>query len=324
MAAGTPAIAVRDLTVRIGGRVVLEQVGFTAPKGAITVLAGDNESGATTAIKAVAGIERAAGGTVEIDGKDVTKLRAGRRNVALVFETHALFPHMTVFENVAYPLRVAKLGHEAIARRVGEVAELLGFTHVLNERPREVPEGLKRRAGLARAVVREPVAYLFDRPLSSLDDDYRGAARGVIAFLRERFNATILMPSGDGEEAARLADRLVVMSAGSVLQEGAAATVRAAPVSLEVAQRVIVPPLVLRDAGIAGIEPAGLRIRTSEGRVLLLPVEPGDAEIGERVSLGVVPSRLRQAGWDALPPDVFLLFDSTGRGFPRRDGPASG
>jgi ABC-type sugar transport system ATPase subunit len=313
-----PAIAVRDLTVRAGGHLVLDRVGFAAPRAAITVLAGNAESGAASVIKAVAGIERAAGGTIEIDGKDVTRARAGRRNVALVFETHALFPHMTVFENVAYPLRIARVDRAAIERRVGEAAELLGFAHVLDRKPREVPDGLKRRAGLARAIVREPAAYLFDRPLSSLDDDYRGAARGVIAFLRERFDATILMPAGDGEEAVGLADRLVVMSAGHVLQEGAAAEVRAAPASLEVAQRVIMPLLALRDAGIVAIEPRGLRIQARDGPTLLLPVEPGDAEVGEQVSLAVAPKHLLQGDWNAVPPDAFLLFDSTGRSFARR------
>ncbi|MSO74137.1 MAG: ABC transporter ATP-binding protein [Alphaproteobacteria bacterium] len=313
-----PCIAVRDLTVRIGGSTILDTASFSVPRHAITVLLGDAGAGTSTAVKVIAGLESARGGTIEVDGRDVTKLRAGRRNVALVFDGHALFPHMSVFENVAYPLRVAKLGRDMIEARVTEVARLLDFAHVLERRPREVSEGLKRRAGLARAIVREPAVYLFDRALASLDDEFRGAAREVIGFLRERFDATIIMPIGDGAEAKGLADWLVVMADGRVLQEGVAAELRAAPASLDIAARVAVPPFALRDGGIVAIEPEGLRVQAVEGPSFLLSVVRGDAEIGERVTLAVAPAALKLSDWDTLSPDALLLFDADGIAFSRR------
>lgn len=313
----TPYLAVRDLTVRIAGQVFLDAASFSAPRHAITMLLGDAEAGTSTAIKAIAGLERASEGAILVEGKEVTKARAGRRNVAVVFEGHALFPHMTVFENVAYPLRVAKLGHPAIESRVSEIAKLLEFSHVLDKRPRDVSEGLKRRAGLARAIVREPVAYLFDRALASLDDDFRGAAREVIGFLRDRFDATIVMPTADATEAQRLADWLVVMAAGRVLQEGTTAALRAAPASLDIASRVAVPSLVLRNGGIVAIGPEGIQVQVLDGPSLLLPVAPGDAEIGERVTLAVSPVALKSGGWNAVAPDTLHLFDSNGAAFIR-------
>lgn len=317
-AAAEPCLAVRDLTVRIGGRVILDGISFSAPRHAITVLLGDAEAGTATAIKAIAGLESVRGGTILVEGRDVAKLKAGRRNVAVVFEGHALFPHMTVFENVAYPLRVAKLERAVIERRVGEIASLLEFADVLGRRPRDIPEGLKRRAGLARAIVREPAAYLFDRPLASLDDDFRGAAREVIGFLRERFDATIVMPTSGGAEAMQLADWLVVMAEGRVLQEGAAAAVRAAPASLDVAARVVRPPLALRDGGVVAIEAAGVRVQVVDGPMFLIPVLPGDAEVGERVTVAAAPGDLGAGGWDAIAPEAVLLFDTTGERFARR------
>ncbi len=313
-----PCIAVRDLTVRIGGEVILDGASFSAPKGAMTMLLGDSAAGTATAIKAIAGLERLQAGTIEVEARDVTKVKAGRRNVAVVFESHALFPHMTVFENVAYPLRVAKLDRAAIEVRVTEVARLLGFAHVLDSLPRDVSEGLKRRAGLARAVVREPAVYLFDRALSSLDDDFRGAAREVIAFLRERFNASIIMPTNDGAEAMRLADWLVVMADGHVLQEGASAELRAHPATLDIASRVCVPALVLRDGGIVAIEPEGVRVQVVDGPSFLLPVVVGDLEIGERVTLAAMPAGFKPGGWASVPPEALLLFDSSGTAMSRR------
>ncbi len=304
--------------VRIDGDVILDEASFVAPRHAITMLLGDGAAGTSTLIKAIAGLESAREGTIEVDGRDVTKLKAGRRNVAVVFEGHALFPHMTVFENVAYPLRVARLDRAAIEARVTEVARLLDFASVLDRRPRDVPEGLKRRAGLARAVVREPAVYLFDRALSGLDDDLRGAAREVIGFLRQRFNATIIMPSSDGAEAMRLADWLVVMAEGRVLQEGGAAALRAAPASLDIAARIAVPSLVLRDGGIVGIEPDGIVVQMGDGPRFKLKFTPGDAEIGERITLAVAQAALKPGGWEAVSPEALLLFDSDGVAFGRR------
>lgn len=301
--------------MRIGGELCLDATSFVAPRRALTVLLGDAQDGTSAAIKAIAGLERASAGAVLVDGRDVTKVRAGRRNVAVVFEGHALFPHMSVFDNVAYPLRVARLSEATIAARVDEIAGLLGFSHVLGQRPRDVSEGLKRRAGLARAVVREPAAYLFDRELAALEDDYRSAARDVIGFLREHFDATILMPSADGAEAARLADWLVVMADGRVLQEGPAEAVRKAPASLDVARRALTRALVLRDGGIVGLRPDGVRVRVAEGQEYHLPFAAGDAVVGERVVLGASSSALKSGGWEALPGGELLLFDSSGVAF---------
>jgi ABC-type sugar transport system ATPase subunit len=322
--ASEPCLAVRDLTVRIGGRVFLDAASFSAPRHAITVLLGDAQAGTSTAIKTIAGLERATAGSIHVEGQDVTKSRAGRRNVAVVFEGHALFPHMTLFENVAYPLRVAKLDDVAIEAHVAEIARLLDFVHVLDRRPRDVSEGLKRRAGLARAIVRKPAAYLFDRALASLDDDFRSAAREVIGFLRLRFDATIVMPTADGAEAKRLADWLVVMADGRVLQEGVAAEVRAAPASLDIARCVVVPALVLRDGGIVAIEPEGVRIQAVDGPSFLLSVVSGDSEIGERVTLALPLAALQPGGWDTVPPESLLLFDSSGVALPRRGGSGAG
>jgi len=305
-------VILREVTVRQGGETLIERVSLSANAGVTTVLLGTTDSGATTTIKAVAGFVRVNEGRIAVGGVDVTRARAGRRNVAVVFEGHTLFPHMTIYENVAYPLRVARLEAGEIERRVGVIAERLGISKVLNERPRRIDESIRRRAGLARAIVRAPGAYLLDRTLASLDDDFRGAAREAIGFLRAQEHATILMPSADAVEAMQLADRVVVMANGGVLQEGPADEVRLRPLSLAVAELASAPVFAFQEGVVLAIEPGSLRVRLNDGVTLALPIKPRDVEQGERVTVATPRSALKDGGWGALEPGMALLFDSAG------------
>jgi ABC-type sugar transport system ATPase subunit len=307
-----PVLVLRGVGVAAGVRTPIDDVSFAVPAGATSVLLGPADSGASTTIKAIAGLARVSAGTIWVAGRDVTRARPGRRGVAIVFENAALLPHLSVCENVGYPLRVAGLDRAEIDRRVVEIAERLAFRHVLQEKPRAVNEGLRRRAGLARAIVREPAVYLLDRTFASLDDDLRGAAREAVAFLRERGSPTIVLPSGDAAEAARLADHLVVMEGGRVLQAGPAAAVRARPASLAVAERVAVPGLAYRDAIVLSAEPAGIALRLEDGPSLVLALDPTGIEVGERVTLAVPPARLVGEGWAGVPEEALLAFDSAG------------
>ena len=306
------SVILSEVTVRQGGETLIERVSLDADAGATTVLLGPTDSGAATTIKAIAGLIRVNEGSITVGGIDVTRERAGRRNVAVVFESHTLFPHMTVFENIAYPLRVARLDPGEIERRVGAIAERLGFSSVLNEKPHRLADGIKRRAGLARAIVRAPGAYLLDRTLASLDDDFRGAAREAIRFLREQEHATILMPSADAGEAMQLADRLVVMARGGALQQGPADDVRQRPQSLAVAELASTPILAFQEGVVLAIEADGLQVRLSDGVTLHPAVNSRDVELGERVTVAAPRAALKGGGWAAVDPAALLLFESAG------------
>jgi iron(III) transport system ATP-binding protein len=210
-----------DHTVK-GEVYAVRDVSLAVAEGELLTLLGPSGCGKSTTLRMIAGFEEPDAGTILIGGQDVTHVLPNRRGIGFVFQNYALFPHLTVFENVAYGLRVLRRDDASIARAVDDVLELVGLTHYGRQQPHQLSGGEQQRVALARAVVFEPRVLLFDEPLSNLDAKLRVEMREQIRSLQKRIGITTVYVTHDQEEAMAISDRIAVMDRGSVVQEGTA------------------------------------------------------------------------------------------------------
>ena len=215
-------IELKNVTVDYGKGVKgLDQVDLTINDHEFLVLLGPSGCGKSTMLRVIAGLIRQTEGEVFFDDEDVTACDARERNVSMVFQNYALYPHLNVFKNIAFPLgNIKKITKEEITARVEEVAKVLDIEDILNRRPRELSGGQRQRVALGRAIVRNPVVFLFDEPLSNLDTAMRQELREVIANLHRELNTTFVYVTHDQEEAMQLGDRIAVMDTGKIIQLG--------------------------------------------------------------------------------------------------------
>ena len=257
----TPApqsVSLRGVEKRFGDIVAVAAVDLEVRPGELMVLVGPSGCGKSTLLRLVAGLEEASAGEVWIGGRCVDDVAPGDRDVAMVFQSYALYPHMTVAQNLGFGLRVRGAGRAEIEARVGEVATVLGLTGLLSRRPGQLSGGQRQRVALGRAMVRDPGVFLFDEPLSNLDAGLRLRTRDEIAVLHRRLGTTMIFVTHDQVEALSLGQRVAVMDRGRVLQVGTPDEIYANPVDLFVAGFVGSPPInrlsLVRDGtgGLAG------------------------------------------------------------------------
>ena len=201
-----------------GGTQVLYDISITAETGQSLVLTGPSGAGKTTILRIIAGLETPTSGKIFIDGEDVTQKEPRQRDVAMVFQHFSLYPHMTVFENMGFALKMKKMARQRIKQKVVEVAKMLEIAQFLNRKPWQLSGGQRQRAALGKAIVREPKLFLFDEPLSNLDHMLRAKARGQIKDILQRLKATSIYVTHDQNEAKELADRICVLNLGRVQQ----------------------------------------------------------------------------------------------------------
>ncbi len=225
------------------GVVGVDDVTLTVGDGAFTALVGPSGCGKTTILRCVAGLEEPTSGEVRIGGRDVTWLPPRDRDVAMVFQNYALYPHLTVGENIGFPLKVRKTAPAEAARRVRQAADLLEIGALLDRKPAQLSGGQRQRAALARALVREPALFLFDEPLSNLDAQVRAQTRAELVALHRRLGATMLYVTHDQVEAMTMAQSVAVMAGGRVLQEGPPMALYRDPASLAVARFIGSPSI---------------------------------------------------------------------------------
>lgn len=207
-----------NVTKRFGSSLVVDELMLAVEEGEFVVLLGPSGCGKTTSLRMLAGLEDVTAGDILIGGERVNDIPAQHRDVAMVFQSYALYPHMTVSENISYPLRVRRMAREEMKRRVERVAEMLEITALLSRRPRELSGGERQRVALARAVVREPRVYLMDEPLSNLDAKLRVQMRGELKRLQHELGTTTVYVTHDQSEAMTLAHRVAVMRGGRLQQ----------------------------------------------------------------------------------------------------------
>ena len=256
-------------------------------EGEFLVLVGPSGCGKSTSLRAVAGLEPVSSGRILIGERDVTRVAAKDRDVAMVFQNYALYPHMTVAENMGFALKIAKVSKDEIQRRVREAARLLDLEDYLNRRPKELSGGQRQRVAMGRAIVREPAVFLMDEPLSNLDAKLRVQTRTQIATLQRRLGTTTIYVTHDQVEAMTMGDRVAVLRDGVLQQVATPDELYQAPVNAFVAQFIGSPSMTLVDVPIVdgGVDLAGCHV----------PVERAalDKASGGRVLLGIRPEDLQ-------------------------------
>lgn len=213
-------VVLSNLKKTFGKVEVLHDINLDIKKNEFTVFVGPSGCGKSTLLRLIAGLEDATEGQILIDDQDVTLWRPAKRGVAMVFQSYALYPHMTVYENMSFALRRTKYPKEEIHRRVIDAAEVLQVTHLLDRQPKQLSGGQRQRVAIGRAIIRDPRVFLFDEPLSNLDASLRAQMRMRIAKLKEKLHTTMIYVTHDQVEAMTLADKIVVLNAGNVEQVG--------------------------------------------------------------------------------------------------------
>lgn len=245
-------IELRNIQKFFGAVQVLQDVNLTIEDGEFVVMLGQSGCGKTTTLRAIAGLETVTSGTISIDGREVQDLRAADRDIAFVFQSFSLYPHMTVKENIAFPLRAVGMSQSDRDTAVTEVAKVLGIERFLHRRPSALSGGDMQRVAIGRALVRRPKALLMDEPIGALDAKLREQMRAEIKRLHIARNSTSVYVTHDQIEAMSLADRIVVMHAGLLQQVGAPEEVYNRPANLFVAQFVGSPVMNVSDVAIEG------------------------------------------------------------------------
>jgi multiple sugar transport system ATP-binding protein len=274
-------ITCERLTKRYGAVVAVDRLDLSIQHGEFMVLLGPSGCGKTTTLNMIAGLEEASDGRLLFDDKDVTWQPPHKREVAMVFQSYALYPNKTVSENIAFPLALRRTPREEIARAVQEVAEQLEIAHLLDRHPSQLSGGQRQRVALGRAIVRKPAVFLMDEPLSNLDAALRLSMRSLIKHLHHRLRATFVYVTHDQAEAMTLADRIAVMRSGLVQQLDTPEGIYGRPANTFVASFLGSPQINLVQGEIA---PDGAFVRGP----LRLPL-PSGAEPGRAVTLGLRP-----------------------------------
>jgi multiple sugar transport system ATP-binding protein len=243
-----------------GGQGAVDDVTLDSRDGEFLVLLGPSGSGKTTLLRMIAGLEAPTSGSVLIADQDVTALAPRERRIAMVFQSYALYPHLSIYENIAFPLRAQKVPKNLHRPKVEQACALLGISHLLNRKPRELSGGERQRAALARALVREPAVFLLDEPLSNLDAKLRASAREELQDFHRRVRTTTLYVTHDQVEAMAMGDRIAVMNHGKVRQIGTPSEVYDEPGDTFVATFLGSPPMNLlrSEEGIVGVRPEHL------------------------------------------------------------------
>ncbi len=238
-------VHLEGITKRFGKVQALRGIDLTVREGEFMTLVGPSGCGKSTLLNIIAGLEAATEGRIFFDGREVSPFSPKERDIAFVFQSYALYPHMTVFENIAFPLKMSRLPREEIRKRVEETADLLKIRELLSRKPRELSGGERQRVALGRAIVRRPKVFLFDEPLSNLDAKLRLEMRAELKRLHRGLRATFLYVTHDQTEAMTLSERLAVMKDGVILQVGTPEEVYRHPADTFVATFIGSPPMSL-------------------------------------------------------------------------------
>ncbi len=290
-------LALRNVVKSFGAVDVVRDISLDVREGEFVVFVGPSGCGKSTLLRMVAGLEHTSSGDIVIDGVRVNDLPPVKRGIAMVFQSYALYPHMTVFENIAFPLRVERAREDEIRRKVDKAARILHLDAQLQQKPGVLSGGQRQRVAIGRAIVREPKIFLFDEPLSNLDAALRADMRIELTHLHKQLGATMVYVTHDQVEAMTMADRIVVLSGGDIAQVGTPMELYHAPRSVFVAQFIGNPKMNLLPVTCTGAGPEGVTVET-EGQRVLIPVEPGSVRPGQPLRIGIRPEHVRVGAGD--------------------------
>jgi multiple sugar transport system ATP-binding protein len=266
-------ITLENVTKSFGEHHVIHGVDLDIANGEFVVFVGPSGCGKSTLLRLIAGLEDISSGKISIDGEDVTDAPPSQRGLAMVFQSYALYPHMSVYDNISFPLRMAKMAKDEIDKKVKDAARVLNLAQYLDRKPRQLSGGQRQRVAIGRAIVRSPRAFLFDEPLSNLDAALRVGMRLEIGELHHRLATTMIYVTHDQVEAMTLADKIVVLNAGSIEQVGSPLELYRKPTNKFVAGFIGSPkmnfvsgaPAASRKADTIGIRPEHIRLSRDTG-----------------------------------------------------------
>ena len=307
------SLVLRNLLKTFDKTTVLHGIDLEVENGEFVVLVGPSGCGKSTTLRLIAGLEEISSGEIEIQGRVVNHLEPKERNIAMVFQNYAIYPHMTVRKNIGFGLRTSKLSRARRQERLEEVAAILELTELLDRKPAQLSGGQRQRVAIGRAMVRDPAVFLFDEPLSNLDAQLRTQMRLEIKKLHQRVGNTIIFVTHDQVEAMTLADRIVIMRDGRILQVGSPAEVYHNPANTFVARFIGAPSMNMLPGKVAGSavrlvsgSPVRLDNPLPEGMSVIVGVRPDDLHPSDKDPLlqGTVTVH------EPLGPETLIHVDS--------------
>ena len=305
-------LILRDVEKAYGEVKVLKDINLDIKTGELIVFVGPSGCGKSTLLRMIAGLERITGGDFSIDGVRMNDVPPAQRGIAMVFQSYALYPHMTVRDNMSFALRIAGKSRAEIAAAVDKAARILQLTPYLDRLPKALSGGQRQRVAIGRSIVRDPKVYLFDEPLSNLDAALRVATRIEIAQLKEAMpNSTMVYVTHDQVEAMTLASRIVVLAGGGIAQVGTPLVKIERPQNEFVAQFIGSPAMNLLEGEVVGVG-AETMVRLDGGGIARSAVPTQAADKGLRVKVGVRPEDLRETPGDALYAGVVDITEALG------------
>ena len=287
---------------------ILKGIDLEIRDGEFMVFVGPSGCGKSTLLRTIAGLEDITEGTLSIGGTVVNDVPPAERGISMVFQSYALYPHMNLFDNMAFGLKLAGLPKAEIDTAVNSAAKILHIEHLLQRKPKDLSGGQRQRVAIGRAIVRKPEVFLFDEPLSNLDTALRVKMRYEFAKLHEQFKTTMVYVTHDQVEAMTLADRIVVLNAGRIEQVGAPMELYEHPCNLFVAGFIGSPGMNFIDGVMAEASGAGATVRLGGGEAIRCAVDASAAKAGDKVRLGVRPEHLRAGvAFNALATTVTFV-----------------
>jgi len=299
----TAQIELRAVRKHYGGFHALKDIDLTIPKGRFVALVGPSGCGKSTLLRSIAGLERITSGAILIAGEDVKDLPPRKRDLAMVFQSYALYPHMTVRENLTYALRLKGVAKAGRAKAADEVAGVIGLKDLLDRRPRELSGGQRQRVAMGRAIIREPKAFLFDEPLSNLDAALRVRMRKEVRSLHDRIGATSVYVTHDQIEAMTMADHVVVLQMGRIEQQGPPMALYDRPANRFVAGFIGSPAMNFVDGAVSedgravrlsmqGSPDLQLAAQVAPRRAVTIGLRPEHLVVGAPDRPGAIPARI--------------------------------
>ncbi len=297
-------VQLQQIRKRFGATEILRGIDLTIHDQQLTVFVGPSGCGKSTLLRLIAGLEDITSGDLLLDGVRVNDVPPARRGLALVFQSYALYPHMSVAENMSFSLKLAGIPKPERQQKVAEAARILNLESLLDRKPKELSGGQRQRVAIGRAIVRNPKVFLFDEPLSNLDAALRVRTRLELSKLHRQLRATMIYVTHDQVEAMTMADRIVVMQAGIIEQVGSPMELYRSPVNLFVAGFIGSPRMNFLHAIVQRTAPAALVLSIHQTLTVQLDVDPGSARTGDRVTVGIRPEHLHLGGQDGLAAQV--------------------
>lgn len=301
-----PTITFKELKKTFGSTEVIHDIDLVMENNEFTVFVGPSGCGKSTTLRMVAGLENVSGGQILMDDKDISNLEPIERDIAMVFQDYALYPHMDVAKNMSFGLRLAKYPKQEIEKRINNVAEMLGLTPLLHRKPGQLSGGQRQRVAMGRALVRDSSTLLMDEPLSNLDAKLRGQMRAELAMMRENIKKNIIYVTHDQVEAMTLGDRIVVMQDGYIQQHGTPQELFQYPSNKFVAGFMGMPPMNFMEAEL--VQESDTLMATGDGFEFKLPelTNPDQLPASGEVIVGIRPAALTLAKDDATTNTLAL------------------